>query len=161
MNDVEVKNLPEIHLVCVRAEIRTGSVIRRHIIPDLWEKLAAVGPAIPRYDHNRYALITGDLPGREEETSHYFAGIRVDPEKSVTLPEGCFHYKIEEGLVASVVHVGAPLSIGHTAMRLFRDWLPLSGLIGRLIEEFMIFPPVFDRDNPRAESEYNIFVRKA
>tara|TARA_B100000749_G_scaffold280259_1_gene275650 strand:+ start:14458 stop:14832 length:375 start_codon:yes stop_codon:yes gene_type:complete len=124
MIEVAINNFPEINLVCVRGLVRSGSNISRQIIPDLWKKIRALQIETTRYDDNRYAIITGDLPGREEAEAYYFAGIRVETCDSFQLPEGYFYYKIAEGPVATTIHTGSPMMLGQTATKLFRDWLP-------------------------------------
>lgn len=161
MNKIEIKSLPEIKLVCVKGLIRSGARINRQIIPDLWGKLATLESEISRFDKNRYALITGDLPGREEEQSYYFAGFRVDSIFSDTLPEGFFLYQIPYGEVATTTHVGSPITLGRTAIQVFRDWLPSTDYVIRQNQELIIYPPHYNRDDPKSEFEYNIFVRRA
>lgn len=158
MIEVTINNLPEINLVCVRGLIRSGSKISREIIPDLWQKIRTQQIETSRYDDNRYAIITGDLLGREESETHYFAGFRVETCDVFELPEDFFYYKIAEGRIATTIHTGSPMMLGQTAIKLFRDWLPQSNRTLRLNRELIVYSSDYDRNDPKSEFEYSIFL---
>lgn len=160
MIEVEIKKISEIHLVCVRGLIRDGAKFNRQIIPELWAKLSSLSADLPALDANRYALITGDLNGSEEQEAFYFAGIRVDPKYSESLPEGLFRYVIQAGEVATTFHVGPPTTLSKTSLMLFRDWLPSSNFVVRINQELIVYPPDYKRDDPHAKFEYTVFVRQ-
>ncbi len=153
-----VKTFPRIDLICVKAQIRSGANIMRHLIPGLWEQLKQASEFTNVSDMNRYALITGDLPNLEEPEAYYIAGLRAQSNGTQQLPEGFFYHTIPEGLVASCLHAGSPMNLGTTTEQVFKNWLPTSNLKLRSNQELIIFPPNYDRQNPNSQFEYILFV---
>lgn len=127
-------------------------------VPALWQDLAAIAPTLPsRIGQERYAVITGDLPDGKLDQATYHALFAVEDFQN--LPPSLVKLELSWGRLAKFRHKGSPQSVGMTAMKILREWLPRSNEQLAMNLELFIYPPHYDRNDPHGEFEYALILK--
>lgn len=152
-----IKEMGPLKLIGLRGTLRESQnkINDMSIVAKLWPQVMAEKIS-NRIGQERYAIITGDLPGRHEDEAYYYALVAV--ESFDHIPRSFTRYEIPKSKVVKFTHKGPPQNLSQTTIKVFVEWLPKSGESISEEMELFIYPAGYDRMDPKSQFDYYLFL---
>lgn len=127
------------------------------VIPPLWQKFSSRREEIPGtlgfVDYGAVVMLSAAEKKRPDEL-FYLAGAAVDAVDE--LPSGMQTVDVPAGTYAVFTHRGPIATFGATVARVYREWLPATGLAVRPAPHLEVYDERFDP--MAANSELGLYI---